>query len=115
VALSPLVVSKAEFAYLYFPESDEPASGMQPTISWLLLSNNSGRGLTRSLAAARSEPGEVRGTVCAANTHPVGGSLIHGPCGIIRARASGVDTLYIATHIIERGGIFKLMSFTNEL
>ncbi len=115
VALTPLVASKAEFAYLYFPESNEPADGMQPSISWLLLSNNGGRGLTRSLAAATSAPGEVRGTLCTPNTHPVGQSLIHGPCGIVRERASGVDTLWIATHIIERDGIFKLMSFTNEL
>lgn len=114
-ALTPLVVSKPEYAYLYFPESDEPASGMQPRISWLLLSNNSGRGLTRALAAATADAGEMRGTVCGPKHTVVGASFIHGPCGIVRARASGVDTLLIATHIIERGGIFKLMSFTNEM
>lgn len=115
LALAPLVVSQSEFAYVYYPESDEPSYGLLPNVSWLLLSNNSGRGLVRALSVAQSSTTGVTRSVCAQEPRTVGRNRIHGPCGVVRPRGAGGDTLWIATHIIERDGIFKLMSFTNEL
>ncbi len=115
MALQPLVVSKPEFAYLYFPESAEPATGMQPHVSWLLLSNNSGRGLARALALAAESDSAIVGTACTVQQIVAGRNTIHGPCGIVRRGASKRDTLWITNHVIERGGVFKLMSFANEL
>lgn len=115
MALQPLVVSKAEFAHLYFPESAEPASGMQPHISWLLLSNNSGRGLARALAIASDSDAPILGTACIDRRQIAGRNIVHGPCGIVRSASAKRDTLWITNHVIERGGVFKLMSFANEL
>ncbi len=115
LALTPLVVSKPEFAYLWFPESGEADSGMQPAISWLLLSNNGGRGLARALARAEASDSTVRGTTCVRETRTAGANTIHGPCGIVRDVGGRRDTTWLVSHIIERDGIFKLMSFTNGL
>ncbi len=116
LALTPYVVSKSEFAHLYFPESNEPDNGMMPHISWLLLSNNSGRGLTRALAVAANNDSTLRTTVCQpALSYTAGRNTIHGPCGVIRNDPARTDTVWIVKHIIERDGVFKLMSFTNEL
>ncbi len=115
LALSPLVLSKAEFAYLYFPESDEPANGMQPHVSWLLLANNGGRGLARALERARGADSTVAGTACSREPRVLGQNRVHGPCGIIRRGKSVTDTLWLTSHIVERNGTFKLMSFSNEL
>ena len=115
MALQPLLVSKREFAYLYFPESAEPAAGMQPHVSWLLLSNNSGRGLARALALGAGSDSVIVGTACTVQKVLAGRNLIHGPCGVVRRLASRRDTLWITSHVIERDGVFKLLSFANEL
>lgn len=114
LALTPLVVNKAEFAYLYFPESDEPANGMQPHVSWLLLANNGGRGLARALESARGSDSSATVTVvCSREARALGANRLHGPCGVVRPGVR--DTLWLAAHILERDGTFKLMSFANEL
>ncbi len=115
LALTPYVLSKAEFAYLYFPESNEAETGLQPHVSWLLYSNNGGRGLSRALTLAGTETQPVNGTVCVNGTKALGNNTVHGPCGIVRELESRTDTLWISQHIIERGGVFKLLSFANEL
>ena len=115
MALQPLVVSKPEFAYLYFPESSEPATGMQPHVSWLLLSNNSGRGLARALARAAGADSTLVGTTCSDRLIPAGRNTIHGPCGIVQRGETKRDTIWLTTHVVERDGVFKLMSFANEL
>ncbi len=115
LALTPIVVSKPEFAYLYFPESAEPGNGMQPHVSWLLLSNNSGRGLARAMQLAAGADSTLQGTTCVDRKLEAGASTIVGPCAIIRMKNAQPDTVWITSHVIERGGVFKLMSFANEL
>ncbi len=115
LALRPYVVSKAEFAYLYYPESNEAETGLQPHVSWLLYSNNSGRGLTRALAKAAVQPQPIVGTTCVDRTQVMGNNTLRGPCGIIRVLDARRDTTWIALHIVERAGVFKLLSFSNEL
>lgn len=115
LALRPFVVNKDEFAYLYFPESNEAENGLQPHVSWLLYSNNSGRGLTRALAKARSQAQPILGTTCIDRARIMGNNVAHGPCAIIRDLEQRRDTTWLAVHIIERNGVFKLLSFSNEL
>jgi len=45
----------------------------------------------------------------------MGNNTLRGPCGIIRVLDSQRDTTWIALHIVERAGVFKLLSFSNEL
>ncbi len=115
MALTPLVASQREFAYLYFPESRELTDGVPPAISWLMLTSNSGRGLTRALREAAGSDPVARGVVCQPLELQAGRSRIVGPCGVIRTRAGAPDTLWFVKHVIERDGVFKLMSFANDL
>jgi len=114
VSMTPLVASQREFAYLYFPASRELTDGVPPAISWLLLGNHSGRGLTRSLSAAAADS-SILGTTCRPLELDAGESRITGPCAVIRRRADRPDTLWFVKHVIEHRGIFKLMSFANDL
>lgn len=115
LAMTPLVASQREFAYVYFPDSRELTDGVPPAISWLMLSSNSGRGLTRALREAGLSEAEPRGTVCQPLELAGGRSRIIGPCAVIRTRGGQRDTLWFVKHVIERDGIFKLMSFANDL
>ncbi len=115
LGMTPIVASKAEFAYLYFPESPELATGVPPAVSWLLLGSNSGRGLTRALRAANSGDTTLIGTTCQPLTTEAGASRITGPCAVIRRQAGQPDTLWLVKHVIARDGMFKLMSFANDL
>ncbi len=115
LGMTPIVASKAEFAYLYFPESAELASGVPPAVSWLLLGSNSGRGLTRALRAASTGDTALLGTTCQPLSTNAGASRITGPCAVIRRQAGQPDTLWLVKHVIVRDGMFKLMSFANDL
>jgi hypothetical protein len=115
LAMTPLVASQREFAYLYFPESRELTDGVPPAISWLMLSSNGGRGLTRALREAAAGEPASSGTVCRPLELPAGQSRIIGPCGVLRTKGGQRDTLWFVKHVIERDGVFKLMSFSNDL
>jgi len=115
LAMTPLVASQAEFAYLYYPASAELPNGVPPAISWLMLSSNGGRGLTRALRDAAEADRTLIGTTCQPLVLEAGDAKIIGPCGAIRRRGASTDTLWFVKHVIEHRGIFKLMSFANEL
>jgi hypothetical protein len=115
VSMTPIVASQREFAYLYFPESREVTDGVPPAISWLMLASNSGRGLTRALRDASQGDPTLRGTLCQPLELTAGRARIIGPCGVLRTRNGQPDTLWFVKHVIARDGIFKLMSFANEL
>lgn len=115
MAMRPLIVSRAEYAYVYFPESGEGEAGMPPHIGWELLLAQTGRGLTRALVAAGRAPASVEGTVCSAARRQVGRSTIYGPCGVIVRRSATRDTVWLATTLIARDGVHKLMGLQNEL
>lgn len=115
LGMRPLVMSKAEFAWLYLPESVERANGMPPGPFWLLLSNNGGRGLARALGLAAGGDSTLVGTTCRPDELPAGPGRVLGPCAVIRRGGSRPDTVWLVKHVIARDGIFKLMSFANDL
>lgn len=117
LAMTPLVMSAREFAWLYYPESGEAAAGLAPNISWLLLSANGGRGLARALAAADTgvTASPLVGTACVPVSGMMGRNRFYGPCGVIRRLGARPDTVWVVQRIIARDGIFKLMSFSNDL
>ncbi len=114
-----LVVSKAEFAYLYFPESAPFASGMQPLPAWVLYEAQSGRGLTAASSRAREATtgrAELRDVTCQAGGRSEGASETSGPCGVVvRWPDQRTDTLWIASTVIRRDGRYKLLGLDNAL
>lgn len=115
LAMTPLIVSRAEYAYLYFPESTEGASGMPPHIGWELIMAQTGRGLTRALVAAGKGPATVLRTQCSDEPRRVGRSSVYGPCAVVIRRNGFEETIWLAKTLIERDGIHKLLGLQNEL
>lgn len=115
-SVQTLSVDKAEFAYLYLPDSPEIRSGMQPQIAWLLLDEASLRGLSRArLRAEQASTATVRGVTCAGDPVQSGVARVEGPCGVVLQRAEGRDTVWIANRLITRDGVVKLLGFANPL
>lgn len=115
VAMTPLLVSRAEYAYLYAPFSPEVAAGLPPHVGWELILSQTGRGLTRALQVARAEPAPVLGTLCSDVPRPVGGGQLYGPCGVILRRSASVDTVWAVKSLYTRDGVHKLLGLQNEL
>jgi len=117
LAMSSLVVSRGEYAYLYFPFSREAAAGMPPGAGWELILAQSGRGLTRALLHAESvgPRATVVGTVCSDSPRLVGGGRLYGPCGVVLRRPERTDTLWLAKSLFVRDGVHKLLGLQNEL
>lgn len=115
LAMTPLIVSRAEYAYLYFPESIEGASGMPPAVGWELIVRQSGRGLTRALFQARRGPATVLRTVCSDAPRTMGKNTLYGPCGVVIRRDGTEETLWIVKSLVERDGIHKMLGLQNDL
>ena len=115
LAMRPLVVSRAEYAYLYAPVSAEFAAGMPPHIGWEIILSQTGRGLTRALAAARRTPAPILATLCSDTARTVGAGRLYGPCGVVVRRPTSVDTIWIAKSLFARDGRHKLLGLQNEL
>ena len=118
-AIRDLVVSKSEFAYLYFPESAPFASGMQPEPAWVLYEAQAGRGLTAASSRARDAlagNAALREVVCREGGRTEGSSQTSGPCGVVlRWPDQRTDTLWIASTILRRDGRYKLLGLDNAL
>ncbi len=116
LAMSALLVSRAEYAYLYFPESVEGRSGMPPAVGWELIVRLSGSGLTRALLAAKRGPATLVRTTCT-DVPPItmGESTISGPCGVVIRRDGVEETVWIAKSILTRDGVHKLLGLQNDL
>jgi hypothetical protein len=115
LGMTPLIVSRAEYAYLYFPESVEGASGMPPAVGWELIVRQSGRGLSRALFQAQRGPAPIVRTICSDEPRVMGKSKLYGPCGVVIRRDGTEETLWIAKSLLERDGVHKLLGLQNEL
>jgi hypothetical protein len=115
LAMTPLIVSRGEYAFLYFPESTEGANGMPPHIGWELIMAQTGRGLTRALIAAGKGPSTVLRTQCSDEPRRMGRSTIYGPCGVVIRRNGFEETIWLVKTLIERDGVHKLLGLQNEL
>lgn len=118
LAIRLLVVSHAEFAYLFFPESVAFASGMQPSAAWILYESSTGRGLTRAFGAAQGVDATTAqnvSTICRDRQSEEGRSLVYGPCGVVLRRGTQRDTLWIASTLIRRDGVHKFLGLDSPL
>ena len=115
LSMSPLVVSRGEYAYLYFPGSVEATSGMPPAIGWELIVRQSGRGLTRALRIAQVGPSVIKSVTCSDTPRVSGKNTIYGPCGVVITRDGTEQTVWVVKSLIERDGVHKLFGLQNEL
>ena len=117
-ALTRLAVTRAEFAWLYYPTTPigKPPYDMEPGLMWFLHAERSDRGLTKALQLYGGKPMSLVDYDCGAQASHEGDNIVYGPC-TVRWRTSGGDTLAVRlfNQVLERGGRFKILSYGNRL
>jgi hypothetical protein len=117
-ALSGLLLTRAEFAYLYYPTNPEalPPYDLAPGLMWFLLEGNSRRGLAHLLEERGGRPLGAAWYACDETPSRQGANLVWTACVVRRLQATG-DTARerLFGPIVARHGRFKFVSFANRL
>jgi hypothetical protein len=116
-ALRSIVMTRAEFAHLYFETSPHarPPAQQPPALVWFLHTQNSVKGVSRALDRFGGRPLGFRGYTCAPAPRVEGANTVWDDC--LLHLGSGRDTTSIRLFggVIERDGRFKLLSYSNDL
>jgi hypothetical protein len=112
-ALEPLVLSRAEWAWLYFPTTavSRPPYELPPGIAWFQAQGNSRIGALRALRDHGGRPLRYAGHACAAS-HAEGENTVWPECTVT---VDGGRRVSLFGSILERGGRFKFVSLANDL
>lgn len=117
-SLRRLLITRAEFAWLLFPDHRyaAPPYELDPTIFWMQMTAESGKGLERVLMRYGGQPLELEHVGCAADTLQIrqGSARIWGPCEVRYRTADSTLTRRLFGSMIERDGRVKLMSYAND-
>jgi hypothetical protein len=115
-ALARLTISRAEFAYLVYPESPYAARPYQqsPDLVWLRHSAASATGLSRLLQRVGGRRLVLLGMTCRPEPVHEGSNQIWRDCVVRFTSGSGDTTsLQLFSAIVEREGQFKILSYAN--
>lgn len=118
LAVREMTLSRAEFAYLYYPSTQyvRPPYELAPETLWFLSQQNSEKGAGRLL---QRHGGRALGLVdhaCPREPAAQGANRLWEEC-TVRYRPAGADSVArrrLFGTIIERGGRFKFVSYAND-
>lgn len=116
-ALRTLVLTRAEFAWLYYPTSvfSRAPYYQMPQLTWALNLADSDKGIARALERYGGPQIDVRGYDCADRPRVDGGMTFHDRCSV-RLREKGTERrLRLFGSIAELRGQFKFYSYANDL
>jgi hypothetical protein len=115
-ALQRMTIDRAEFAYLYYPESplSKKPYELDPDLMWMQVTARSDRGLFR-LLQSYSGHFAYRGYTCADTPKHLGAITLHDGCRVRHTldRKDAEERLFGS--IIEVGGRYKFVGFSNKL
>jgi len=116
IELGDLLMSKAEFAYLYYPTHPEARApyNLSPELMWFMLDSHSRRGLNEAWEQRGGRPLKYVGYSCAQTLHQ-GKNTVWTGCMIKRRDGTGIVEEALFGPIVERGGTYKFVSYTNKL
>jgi hypothetical protein len=116
--LAALALTRAEFAYLYYPTVPEarPPYELSPGLLWFMIAGNSARGLASALSERGGVPLGYLGHRCPGTRRQDGDNTVWTLCVVRRLQAPG-DTVEerLFGPIVERHGRFKFVTFANKL
>lgn len=116
-AFGELAITRAEFAWLYYPVLPEaaPPYELEPGLMWFMLETNSRRGLHALLQERGGRPVGFVDSSCEGERQH-GPVTVWGPCLIRRVQAPG-DTVSerLFGPIAARDGRYKFVSYANKL
>ena len=116
-AVVRMVMSRAEFAYLYYPHTPlvAPPREMSPQLAWFLMLQNSEKGITRVFRRLGGAPLGYRGHACDPRPAVQGPNRVWRRCVVRRTTEQGDTTAQaLFGGILERDGRFKFVSYANE-
>ena len=117
-ALRAMHLSRAEYAYLYYPTAAvaRPPQQLDPETAWLLLTLESDKGVRRAIARLGGRPLGYTGHACAESPAAEGENRLWQGCAVRwRAPGGAPDSLSLFGPVLERGGRFKFVSYRNKL
>lgn len=117
-ALGQLALSRAEFAWLYFPATPdaEQDTGMPPTLRWDAVTRNSETGITRALTRVGGQALTLQSLDCPAPARAVGTMRLHEGCTLRLSLADGGRfTGRLFGTIVEIDGRFKFVGYSNDM
>lgn len=116
-ALRAMALSRAEFAYLYYDTHpiSMPPYDLSPGLMWFQLEGNSAHGLRQLLAKRAGFPLAIVGHACDAPVQQGPRNRFHGGCVVRRQTPAGIVEESLFGSILERDGIFKIVSYSNDL
>ena len=117
--LSALHLDRAEFAYFYFPASrfSTPPYELPPEIVWRQMMAESNKGIGVALRLLGGGDIEYHGHECRDAPESLGAGRTWGNCRVAWRVTTDGDTAsaILFGSILEHGGRFKFVSYTNEL
>lgn len=118
IALGKLALSRAEFAWLYFPNSRDAMmpNGLPPQRRWDQVTLNSEKGIGRALTRLGGKPITLESFDCPNPPVTTGAQKLHDGCTVKLKLADGTTfTGPLFGSIIEYAGRFKFVSYTNDM
>jgi hypothetical protein len=115
-ALRDLALTRAEFAWLYYPSLPEaaPPYELDPRLMWFMIETTSGRGLRTLLEERGGRPLGFVDHECEGQRR-FGPNTVWGPCTIRRLQAGDTTAEVLFGPVVEHGGRFKFVSYANRL
>jgi len=117
-ALAGLAVTRAEFAWLVFPDHiyAAPPYELDPALFWMRLSSESSKGLGRALARYGGRPLVLLSLACQRDTLQLrsGPARMWSGCQLRYRDGAQEETRRFFGSIVERDGRVKLVSFAND-
>ena len=116
-ALRGMVMTRAEFAHLYFPTSPHarPPAQQPPALVWFLHTRNSEKGVGRVLDRFGGRRVGLRGYTCASAPRVEAENRIWDDCQLHIGTGGDTATVRLFGGVIERDGRFKMLSYSNDL
>jgi hypothetical protein len=116
--LRRLVLSRAEFAWLYYPHTiwTRPPYELGPELAWLQLSANSEKGVVRLLRRYGGSSLRFEALLCPDSAVAEGPNTVIPGCRVRFAAAdSAARELRLFGSLLNRDGRYKFVSYANEL
>lgn len=115
-ALRGLAMTRAEFAYLYYPESPfvRPPMRQEPGLVWFLHMENSRKGATRLFSRLGGSQVRIAQNECGP-PRIMGRNRLWDDCAQTIALDGDTLRVRLFAGILERDGRYKIFSFANDL
>lgn len=116
-ALRDLHITKAEYAYLYFPESRmmAPPYDLDPEVAWMLHASESNKGISGVLHRYGGRTLTFEAVECSGEPLRDGASTVWRACMVSVRENETRRTLPLFAATIEREGSVKIFSFASPL